>query len=422
MRSTLALLLAGMIGLPHGSDAGAATVRIACDAGGGRYELCRDGAEAWAESSGHGVEVVPIPGSAEDQKAFLQERLSEEAAGIDVFQIDVAWTGLLLRHAVDLRSFFNAEEIDAHFSSMIENNWVNDAFLAMPWHVDTGVLFYRKDLLRKHGFPVPETWVTLTRVASAIVRAERAVGNDELVGFVFHGEAGEALTCAAIEWIASFGGGRILRSDGTVDLVNPGAVEALATATSWIGHIAPRSVLTFSREEMRAVFQAGHAVFMRDWTGAWPIVDGLGSPVAGKVGMIRLPRADGGMHIGVLGGSSLAVSKSSKNRQIAVELVRHLTSHEEQVRRAVVGAVNPTRPAAYRDVNLERARPYMVDVALVLERAVARPARIAGDKYAELSRIFRNAVHDTLSGRHDPVRNLAVAQYRLEKIMPRSQW
>ncbi|MEW9515236.1 extracellular solute-binding protein [Streptomyces tubercidicus] len=45
------------------------------------------------------------------------------------------------------------------------------AVYALPFYTDSSFLFYRKDLLAKHGVPVPRTWEELVRTARRIQRA-----------------------------------------------------------------------------------------------------------------------------------------------------------------------------------------------------------------------------------------------------------
>src|SRR3546814_9401020 len=86
------------------------------------------------------------------------------------------------------------------------NNTVDDQLVAVPWFVDAGLLYYRRDLLEKHGKTVPKTWRDLTETTRAIVPAEQAAGDGDLLGFVWQGRAYEGLTCIALEWVASQGG------------------------------------------------------------------------------------------------------------------------------------------------------------------------------------------------------------------------
>jgi len=417
------LLLASALWLAATGAAAGATVTIACAAVGIEYELCREGAEAWAAGSGHRVELIQTPSLSNERLALFQQLLASGSADIDVFQIDVVWPGILGRYFLDLGPYVAEETLAAHVPAVVESYRVDGALKAMPWYADVGLLYYRTDLLKRHGIAVPETWAELAAAAGTIAAAERAAGKARFTGFVFQGKAYEGLTCNALEWIASFGGAPILAPDGRPALDDPRAVAALETAAAWVGAIAPRGVLTYAEEEARGVFQSGNAAFMRNWPYAWALLNGEGSPVRGKVGVAPLPRGGaGGRHASVLGGGGLAVSRHSRHPELAAALVRHLTGRAEQVRRAIKGAFNPTIAAAYDDPALRAAQPFMVELGPLLAAAVARPARLAGNQYNRVSAIFWNAVHDTLAGRGEAAANLRSAQRRLEHWRQGGKW
>jgi trehalose/maltose transport system substrate-binding protein len=81
-------------------------------------------------------------------------------------------------------------------------------------------------------------------MAKKIQDGERAAGKPDFQGFVFEGKAGESLTCNALEWIYSYGGGSVIDPDKKVTINNPNAIKALDTAHSWIGTISPVEVNT----------------------------------------------------------------------------------------------------------------------------------------------------------------------------------
>ena len=122
------------------------------------------------------------------------------------------------------------------------------------------------------------------------------------------------------------------------------------------------------------------------------------------------------LEAGALGGQLLAVSKYSKNPEIAADLVMSLTSAEEQKRRAIVGSFNPTIPALFKDPEIQKAAPFIGELFEVFANAVARPATITGQHYNKVSSEFFNTVHQVLSGRAEPERALAGLERDLKRI------
>src|SRR5690606_25338122 len=180
-----------------------------CGGLGVELKLCSVAIEVWERRTGHKATIVTTPSSSTDRLALYLQILASGADVIDVLQIDVVWAGILASHLADLGPYVgNAPK--PHFPVLIENDTVDGRLVAMPWWADVGVLYYRKDLLAKHGHAPPATWQEMTAIARHIQAAERARGNRRLWGFVFQGRAYEGLTCNALEWIDSFGGGTII--------------------------------------------------------------------------------------------------------------------------------------------------------------------------------------------------------------------
>ena len=419
----LARIVAGLLLGLIAHSAAAATIAISCGAVGRELEICREGAEAWAAQSGHEVEIVSTPNSATDRLALYQQLLAAGSAAIDVLQIDVIWPGILANHLIALDAHVDEEVLAGHFTPIVDNNRVGGRLVAVPWFTDAGLLYYRKDLLEKYDAAVPETWDELAATARHIQKEERAAGAERLWGFVFQAKAYEGLTCNALEWIDSHGGGAIVDGDGRITVDNGQAAAALDAAASWIGSIAPPGVLNYAEEEARGVFQSGNAVFMRNWPYAWALGNAEASPVRGKIGIAVLPRGEeGGKHTGTLGGWQLAVSRYSRHPEIAVDLVRYLTGVTEQKRRALVGAYNPTITGLYDDADVLSANPFMGRLRATFTNAVARPSRITGAKYNRVSAEFFGAAHATLSGNGDAAAHLARLARKLERLGGEGGW
>ena len=157
------------------------------------------------------IEVLQGPESATDRLGLYLQFFEAQSSEVDIFEVDVIWPGDLAVHLTDLYQFEGfEEEIGAFFPAIVENNTVEGALVAMPLYTDAGLLYYRTDLLEEYGYDgPPTTWTELEEMATTIQEGERA-DNQDFSGFVWQGNAYEGLTCDALEWVNSFGGGEIV--------------------------------------------------------------------------------------------------------------------------------------------------------------------------------------------------------------------
>jgi trehalose/maltose transport system substrate-binding protein len=150
------------------------TVRITGDSGGegGRYAKAL--AEEWAQKTGNKIEYIGRPNDASATLQQYQQYWAAKSPDVDVYQIDVIWQGIAAPHAIDLKKYYNEDEINAYFPRMIENNTVGDKLVSIPLYTDAGILYYRTDLLEKYGYKgPPKTWEELAAMAKKIQDGER---------------------------------------------------------------------------------------------------------------------------------------------------------------------------------------------------------------------------------------------------------
>ncbi|MES0881504.1 ABC transporter substrate-binding protein [Roseibium sp. SCP14] len=379
-------------------------------------KILKEIVKPWEEATGHTLEFTSMPPSTTDSFAQYRLWLAANNSDIDVYETDVIWAPQLANHFVDL-SNAASDVIDAHFPSIIESQTVDGKLVALPLFTDAPALYYRKDLLEKHGAAVPSTWEELTATAKSVQAAERAGGQSDLWGFVWQGNAYEGLTCDALEWVKSFGGGQIVEPDGTVSINNEQAINALELAKSWVGTISPEGVLAYQEEDARGVWQTGNAVFMRNWPYAYALGNSDDSAVKDKFGVVPLP--SGGSNdksAATLGGWNLAVSKYSKNPDAAISLALYLTSPEAQKRRALELSRLPTLVSLYDDEDIKTEQPAIAEWKDIFLQAVPRPSAPTKTKYNEVSSKFWSAVHDTLSGNGSAAENLELLEIELNEI------
>jgi len=345
------------------------------------------------------VKVVERPQSTTDTLAQYQQFFEGQSPDLDLFMVDVVWPAMIAEHLVDINEYLDADTLSRFYPALINAYTIDGRLVAMPWFAGGGMLYYRTDLLEKYSLEVPKTWDELATAAKTIQDGERAA-NPDFWGFVFQGKAYEGLTCDALEWQVSNGGGRILGPDGTIEVNDPASIEIFDKVASWVGDFVPQDVLNYTEEESRAVWQAGNAAFMRNWAYAFTLGQADDSVIKDKFGVSPLPGKEAGMSAATLGGWGLAISKYSKNIPAAVALANWLTSEDALIEFHLARGEQPVLPQLYDNEELQATLPYLAFTKDILTSATPRPG-VAGEQYAKVSELYYTAVNDVLAGNKD---------------------
>jgi len=353
--------------------------------------------EQFTRETGIRVKLLPSPESAREKLALWQELLATGASGPDVYGIDVIWPRILNEYFIDLKPHF-ASEISHQFPAIAAGYTVDGKLVALAYRADIGLLYYRTDLLSQYGYSEPpSTWDELETMSARIQAGERARGKKEFWGFVWQGAAAEALTCNALEWQASEGGGQIIEEDGTISVNNPHAIRAWERAARWVGSISPPSVVGYEEWDALNVWVAGDAAFMRGWPTAYLDSHAATSPIRDKFEVSLLPGGRGG-RVGTLGGAGLAVSKSSAHPREALELVRYLGGSDVQAKRSRVLAQPPTLMDLYEQPAVIQSNPRYALVSRGFRTGlVRRPSNVTGKNYQDVTNAYIKAVHSVLT-------------------------
>ena len=372
----------------------------------------------FTQETGIRVQVLPAPEVADDQLETWRNLLESGSKVPDVYGIDVIWPGILADNLVDLKNYVPEQELAAYFPELVRNNTVNGRLVALPYNLGEGLLFYRVDLLHKYGYTVPpKTWDELEKMAKRIQAGERAKGNKDFWGYVWQGGPSEALTCDALEWQVSEGGGTILDEHGRITVNNPQAVAAWERAARWVGSISPPGVTAYKEGDAFNVWQAGKAAFMRNWPNAYVAARDENSPTRTQFDIAPLPAGKTGSAT-TLGGEGYGVSRYSLHPREAVMLVRFLTGRKEQARRSHKSANPPIIPELYENPEILAQNSYFSTVWLAYRKGIAvRPSTVAGKTYPQVSRAYFKAVHAVLSHKKSAPQAAAELQQELAQIL-----
>ena len=227
---------------------------------------------------------LPPPSSSTEVHQTLVQQLARRNGDPDVFTQDIIWIAefAAAKWALPIDEYFKDSAKD-YFSGMVQACTWQGKLTALPWFVDSGMLYYRKDL----GFNAPTSWQEL------IASAKQATSSGGVkFGFLWQAKQAEVLVCDLVSFIGS-NGGAILQADGkTVSIADEPAVEAVQLMRDLISkeQITPADVLSWDEEPSRRPFTAGEAAFLRNWSYVWKIAQSdTESKVVDKVAVVPLP-------------------------------------------------------------------------------------------------------------------------------------
>ena len=347
-----------------------------------------------------------------DTISILQDSLEDLAHTTSinpgVIPFDIVWLPLIADKLADLTAEF-ADEAAATFPALVDACQIDGRLMAIPYHVNLGMLFYRSDLLDKYGYDAPPaTWTELEEMAATIQAGERARGVANFWGYIWPGQLSEALTCISLEWLHSEGGGSIIEPDGHVSIANPRAAAALNRAAGWVGAISPPDFTDQTLATLSVVWETGKAAFMRFWSGFGNRY--FGSQM-GEVTKITLLPSGSVRRAATLGGAPLGVHRATEHYAKAIELIREIASIRAQrmtTRHSITDL--PARFALYDDPQLLAVHPELPAIRdLIAGGGMAvRPNKIAGTSVSRSRRRLRadrriRPVRASRS-RHSPVR------------------
>jgi trehalose/maltose transport system substrate-binding protein len=349
-------------------------------------------------------------------EVFTEYFMQAMPAHSGVLVIDSVWLPSVADRLADLTEEF-ATHAESLLPEVVDACRVDGRLLALPTDVNLGVLYYRNDLLRKYGYSAPPaTWEELERMAAVIQEGERAAGRRDFWGFIWPGHKPESLTCTALEWQHSEGGGCIIERNGRISIANEHAAAALARAARWVGTISPPAFADMSEWETQRAWVNGSAAFMRFWAVSSADRD-PGTPNS-SVKITILPRGSA-CHAATYGGWPLAVHSSFEQRNEAIDLVRKVSSPE--VQRLLANQINlrlPVSAALYHDPALLQVHPFLNDVyKLITSGGLAvRPYHVAGKLYAQVSALYAETVAAILHSREEALPALTNLERSLAEL------
>ena len=351
----------------------------------------------------------------------LQTELQAGSSEIDLIGADVIWPAQLASQGfiVDLSDRFTQDQQNEFLPATIEAMTYNGSVWGVPWRTNTGMLYYRQDLLEENGFNnPPTTWDELKQMARTVQQR-----SGTRYGFIFQGADYEGGVTNALEYIWSAGGDVVDPNNPDRVLIDsPEAVEGLSIERSTIDDgVAPESVATFKEQEVQSTFLNGDAVFARQWPFMYGLISNPdeSSLTTDQVGVAPLPVAGSGdQNASCLGGWNWCINNNSANQEAAWEFIKFFTSAEQLKTGALEGNLLPTRRELYEDQELVEEVPVIPLARQAAENTRPRPV---SPYYQDMSLRMAEQFNASLNGDISPVEATQTLQGELTEIIEQGQ-
>jgi multiple sugar transport system substrate-binding protein len=359
-------------------------------------------AQMWSEQNpDNPIRIEVLPEAADQQREQQALELQAQGSGFDVLGVDVIWTGEYsengwIESLEDVRAEIEEVTLPGPFESA---EWGGELWAA-PYNSNAGFLYYRTDLVDTP----PTTWQELCDVAAEVGQEE------DIAGLVGQGARYEGFV---VNWLEFYWGndGELFNEDQTQVTFD---VDRATEVTNFIadnqGTCFAPGYNTAQEEEARNEFQAGNAVFMRNWPYAYALIEqDEESPANGNFDIAPLPTFTGEGTISALGGFNNAVSAYSNNTEAAKEFVVWAATNEEvQTMLATEATLPPTMATVYDDL---AADPVMDLLGEVLEESRPRPPSPA---WNEISVEMQRTLFAAYNGDADPAASAEAVRSYLE--------
>lgn len=370
-----------------------------------------------AANPGVKIDIETGGATSELQRQYLSTTLNAKDAAIDIYMIDI----------VNPAQYFSAgwlEPLDAYVGGAAAlkpylpvystANVVNGKVAAMPAFADSMFMYYRKDLLEKHGVKEPKTWDELSAAAKKIQAAEKAA-NADLQGLSIQGAPIEGAVCTFL--LPYWSQGKAFNDEsGKLTLDKGAAVKGMEMWLKMVDDgVMKKNIAEVTTPVTVNEFKAGQAVFAINWGFAWDrFKDDADSQVKGKVGVMPLPAMTGGKSATCVGGWQWAVSAFSKNKPAAANLVKFLSSPQSSRFLAVEGSLLPTYANIYTETDVLKQAPWFKEAAAVVVAGQARPI---STQYGQVSDIIRTTTSAMLARTKTPKDGVDEIESRVGRLM-----
>jgi len=337
------------------------------------------------------IEVIPVnlpfsKFSTNERKELLARSLRSKSEKLDIFAVDLIWVPRFAKWSEPLDSYFSIDEKKRLLKDALQSCVFEGTLVAMPMYLDIGLLYYRRDIIRK----LPDADAIEKRLQESITWEEMAHLRKRLAYlkkpfYLFPAKDYEGLICNFLELAVGYDP-EFLKSN-TFNLHSPAALKSLQMMVDFVKNGTTPRVVTDFDEFLCNKYMLDHdGVFVHSWPD---FIKNMLSSYSDTskleyIGTAPLPHFQGKPSTSVFGGWNLMVSKSSTKKNEAIEFIRFFQS--EAIQRMIFERMGylPAINSVYEDSLFLRTHNDLPFYHQLQRRGFHRPALVEYTKFSDI--------------------------------------
>jgi multiple sugar transport system substrate-binding protein len=342
-----------------------------------------------ASGGRYNIAINNLSTASDQQRVSLVRRLAANDSSIDILAMDVDWTAEFAnaKWLAPVPAAVAQQIQQADLPGPVKTATFNDKIWAVPINSNTQLLWYRKDLLKDIGRPVPTTWTQMIADAELLAKEDKPHYIEE------QGAQYEGLTVWFNSLVNSAGGQIITSGDKVV--IGPSTRIAAAIMHNLATSPAADPSLNVSQEDQgRIAFESGTAAFMLNYPYVWPSAQkDVPKTIFPQMGYAAFPTVIPGTAPKVsIGGYNLGVSAFSNHKDLAFQAIQCLTQEKYEITYAEKGGLAPVRGSIYDIPSFAKQYPFHALIKAQLQDYGLRPQT---PSYADVTLAIQKALSPT---------------------------
>lgn len=347
------------------------------------------------------IEVMGLENADLKQKIALDSRASSGA--FDLVMLDDPWIPEFAKAGVLCNLTQNGYSDDSDFVKTSldigKEPYAKGDTYALPFAGNVTLLFFNQEVLNSLGYKsAPDNWDEVYKIA------KKAQENGKL-GYVVRGQQGNPIVGDYMPLLWAFGGD-VFDDNWQVTVDTP---EGLASLNLYLE--LAKTGANYEKNDIVSSVAKGNAAMALGWP-SWFI---SGSDTAAAYAVIpgKVSADSKEYSAGVIGNWMMGVTANTTHKDLAIELLKYLTSSEVQKAAADKGAV-PTRVSVFNDKDLSAKYPFYKTLLVGTQNSKVRPRT---ELWGEIENVYGIELSNALSGTKSVKQALVDAQKAIEKVM-----